>query len=224
MAFASVFSFLANKYFPPVRSSWRFFPDSKGIISGLIVSAYGFSGMFLNFIATLVINPDRKKAVPVPGSTESYYEKEVVDRVPIYLLGFSIFILCVGTLSTLLISTPTVVAADDKISSTNTAKEDKLLENDVEKPNEEKQTVVRAVVSRKFAVTFIMTVFSMYFPYFVYNVQFKFASISIENYSNKDFLSILASCANGSARLLFGYLSDKFSFRALYTVVLVISV
>lgn len=377
-----------------MKAAWCNFPENKGFMSGLIVSAYGFSGMLLNYSATAIINPDRIKPVEIEGSEGKYYEKDIVDRVPVYLLCFSIFILVGGIVSSLLISYPPeeekeqdekvdeepkevrhdrreteaalnkleeglevvdlkespinekkatetveketkqpVVSEDERSkeserklnereleenedsgkkgkenkekgtenlaktpklknykSSTN-LDEDMLAEtykklsvvdespikevvneqieeihraasdkgmfvdngpiNGIKRPSlfetewekqtnkdlgaAEKRKIVRrwtiindtvhdAVLSYNFVLVVIMTISSMYFPYFLYNVQFSFGEIRLESFNSKEALSITCSAANGCSRLLFGYLSDKVPFSILYKCLMIVTV
>ena len=37
-------------YWPPVICAWEWFPERKGLISGLIIGCYGLGAFFYNFI------------------------------------------------------------------------------------------------------------------------------------------------------------------------------
>ena len=44
-------------YSVPVILSWEWFPERKGLISGLIIGAHGFASFISSFIATAIVNP-----------------------------------------------------------------------------------------------------------------------------------------------------------------------
>lgn len=45
-------------YWPPILSSMEWFPERKGLISGLIIGAFGFGATVFGFITRAVVNPD----------------------------------------------------------------------------------------------------------------------------------------------------------------------
>ena len=45
-------------YFLPVVCAWDYFPDHKGRVTGILMSAYGLSSFFLNIISSAIVNPN----------------------------------------------------------------------------------------------------------------------------------------------------------------------
>jgi len=45
-------------YWPPVICAWEWFPERKGLISGLIIGSYGLGAFFYNFITSAIVNPN----------------------------------------------------------------------------------------------------------------------------------------------------------------------
>ena len=72
-------------YWPPIISGWEWFPNNKGMISGLIIGGYGFGAFIFGFISTALVNPQNKKP-DIPddgtGTKDELFPKEVAERVP----------------------------------------------------------------------------------------------------------------------------------------------
>ena len=66
-------------YWPPIMCGWEWFPNNKGLVSGLIVAGYGFGAFFFGFISTGIVNPDDVKVNKKEGSL---FPKSVSDNVP----------------------------------------------------------------------------------------------------------------------------------------------
>ena len=66
-------------YWPPIMCGWEWFPNNKGLVSGLIVAGYGFGAFFFGFISTGIVNPGNVKVDKEHGS---FFPKTVSDNVP----------------------------------------------------------------------------------------------------------------------------------------------
>lgn len=57
--FAVVFGVsIGLAYFTPLVCGWEWFPDRKGMVSGIILGGFGFGAFFFGLIAMEMINPD----------------------------------------------------------------------------------------------------------------------------------------------------------------------
>jgi len=65
-------------YSVPVILSWEWFPERKGLISGLIIGAHGFASFISSFIAQAIVNPNNL----MPDKITKLFPKEVTDNVP----------------------------------------------------------------------------------------------------------------------------------------------
>jgi hypothetical protein len=63
-------------YFAPVHHSWLWFPKNTGLISGIIISGFGFGSLIFNTLTTHYINPENLK------SEGGHYPDEVNERFP----------------------------------------------------------------------------------------------------------------------------------------------
>ena len=72
-------------YWTPIMCGWEWFPQNKGLISGLVIAGFGFGAFTFGFISTGLVNPQNKDANKVfyhDGIKEKIFPKEVADRVP----------------------------------------------------------------------------------------------------------------------------------------------
>ena len=76
-------------YMIPIVAGWEYFPNRKGMVSGVIISGFSCAGLIFNQISTALANPTN--ASPI----DDYYGKEVYERVPRML---RILTLCWGAL------------------------------------------------------------------------------------------------------------------------------
>ena len=44
-------------YYTPILCGWEWFPDNKGLVSGIILAGYGFGAFFFGYISTALVNP-----------------------------------------------------------------------------------------------------------------------------------------------------------------------
>lgn len=82
--FAGVQGFgLGMCYMPPLICAWEWFPEKKGLVSGLQSGSYGFSSLIFGFVSYRLVNPDDKKpSIYVPENDVTYFEASVANRVP----------------------------------------------------------------------------------------------------------------------------------------------
>ena len=52
-------------YSIPVILGWEWFPENKGLVSGLIIGAYGFGAFIFSFVTTALANPNNESVDPV---------------------------------------------------------------------------------------------------------------------------------------------------------------
>lgn len=96
-------------YMLPIVCGWRYFPDKRGLVSGLIIGGYGFGAFIFNFVCKAICNPDNLKPTEVQeenGVNVKYFTDVVGDKVP---LMFQVLAACycgLGIISTLLIRLP----------------------------------------------------------------------------------------------------------------------
>ena len=60
---------------------WEWLEKRRGIATGIILGAYGFSGFILSFISLAVVNPDNVDPQLLPDGN-LIYSTQIVSRVP----------------------------------------------------------------------------------------------------------------------------------------------
>jgi hypothetical protein len=69
-------------YMLPIICGWRYFPNRRGIVSGITIGGYGFGSFIMNFICKAIANPDNEHAsvaVIEDGKTVKYFDSKVGD-------------------------------------------------------------------------------------------------------------------------------------------------
>lgn len=70
-------------YMVPIVVGWEHFPESKGLVTGIIMSAFGFGSFIYSMIARVIINPDNKLPDVDSGKRDLFYfDEEISMRVP----------------------------------------------------------------------------------------------------------------------------------------------
>lgn len=65
-------------YSVPVILSWEWFPERKGLISGLIIGAHGFASFLSSFLAQAIVNPNNE----MPDKVTKNFPEYVTNQVP----------------------------------------------------------------------------------------------------------------------------------------------
>ena len=64
---------------------WRYFPNNRGRVSGIIIAGYGFGSFIFNFICQAFVNPNNLKpsvSYNEDGKIVKYFDKTVSEKVP----------------------------------------------------------------------------------------------------------------------------------------------
>ena len=58
---------------------WEWFPDNKGLVSGIILAGYGFGAFFYGYISTALVNPHD---IQPHKDGDKLFPQEVSDNFP----------------------------------------------------------------------------------------------------------------------------------------------
>lgn len=68
-------------YMVPLVCAWEYFPHKKGLMTGLIIGAYGFGSFGFSLLSTHLVNPTGANPTIEDGDL-TFYDSTVADRVP----------------------------------------------------------------------------------------------------------------------------------------------
>jgi MFS family permease len=92
-------------YMVPVVCGWKYFPEHKGRVSGMIVAGYGFGSFMFNFIAIALVNPDNiTPGIKIDGA--KYFVESVYSNVPFMFRILSLCYLILGLIGVFLVRMP----------------------------------------------------------------------------------------------------------------------
>ena len=62
---------------------WEYFPEHKGLVSGIIGSCYGFGALYFTALSTELVNPENKDPQIYNKQNDvTYFDASVANRVP----------------------------------------------------------------------------------------------------------------------------------------------
>lgn len=99
-------------YMLPIRNAWLFYPDRKGMVSGIILSSYSVGAIVWSFLSTYLANPNNDHTTILIQNGISHEklfdpDSEVALNTPEMLRVLSYIFLAMALLSTLLITKKT---------------------------------------------------------------------------------------------------------------------
>ena len=70
-------------YMIPMQCVWEFYPEKKGLVTGILMSAYGLGSFFYTLISTALVNPNSESPSVESGVKDlKYFSKDIADRTP----------------------------------------------------------------------------------------------------------------------------------------------
>lgn len=87
-------------YAAPMIAGWKWLPNAKGLVSGVILTGFGAGGFIFNLLGTSFVNP--KGLNPTNGK----FPAEVYDAFPIMLKKLAILYFIVGSIGAAMITVP----------------------------------------------------------------------------------------------------------------------
>jgi OFA family oxalate/formate antiporter-like MFS transporter len=77
-------------YLVPLVCAWEYFPEKKGLMTGIIIGSYGFGSFFFSLISSKLVNPTGANPTIEDGNI-TFYDSNVADRVP-YMIRVLVYI------------------------------------------------------------------------------------------------------------------------------------
>lgn len=87
----------------PIMIGWNYFPQKKGLVTGILMSCGGASISVFNLLCTSILNPENVTPNTLGEDSHKYFESYIAGRVPYMLQTISLISLSFGLLGVLLI-------------------------------------------------------------------------------------------------------------------------
>ena len=131
-------------YYPILKTSWKYFPNSKGFLTGLILSVFGLCPMVFTSIADAVMNP---KGEPMQ---DEIFPPEIAEKMKNFALIMAVTMGVCGVLSQILMFPidnviSNVSENEDNNSNNNKSKQsftsNEICDSETNKNSEEKDLI-----------------------------------------------------------------------------------
>ena len=187
-------------YIGITKNSWYFYPEKKGLISGIILFGYGGSSMIFSGFADKVINPNNESA-----ESNGLYNKSISDNTYLYIKKLNIILFIMSLIGFLLISD---------------YNKNNVSQNEYKKDENSSSALKEVFKTRQVWQIIILNFCALYFLYMITNTNRSFGQLNSLNTSLLSTLSKLYALINGFGRIIWGYLLDKFQLKKIFFIIL----
>lgn len=107
-------------YMLPIICGWRYFPNRRGLVSGMTIGGYGFGSFIFNFVCKAIANPNNlKPSYEVMEGTKKvkYFTSEVGNKVPEMLRVLAACYCALGIISTIMVRFPEEIDPDKMLAT-----------------------------------------------------------------------------------------------------------
>eukprot|EP00344_Euplotes_crassus_P009184 CAMPEP_0197007974 /NCGR_PEP_ID=MMETSP1380-20130617/43124_1 /TAXON_ID=5936 /ORGANISM="Euplotes crassus, Strain CT5" /LENGTH=261 /DNA_ID=CAMNT_0042428311 /DNA_START=316 /DNA_END=1098 /DNA_ORIENTATION=- len=225
-------------YLAPIITSWDYFPERKGLVSGIILAGYGLGPFIFGYISSAIANPENESPThAVDGGVIFSPDNPISTRAP--------HMIRVNALSWLIL----VIASSPFIRKRKVQKDEKVFDRqreeifeslydedkedyddhltapdttDVEPEVIENKKFKAAMFSLTSLQIFIMMALTGFYPNFL-AINFKsYGQVKISSDIFMTTVGAVASVTNGFTRIGWATLFDKFGFKYVYIGLLLV--
>ena len=204
-------------YFQSLKNCWKYFPEKKGLISGIIFSSFGLSSFIFTSLGDYLINPKDSQKI------DGYYSEEVSERFLMYVKVFIICIIVMGTLSCILcFPFKEESSKDNNILENNEINKDQSANDNLnpETVEDDELTLKESILSLDFFLCLTVAGCTLIYGFLLSNTYRNFGSVSLPYYETAlKYLSKAFTLLNTFSRLVWGFIFDKTGFKILYIIV-----
>ena len=212
-------------YLQSLKNCWKYFPNKKGLISGIIFSSFGLSA----FIFTTIGDAISKQMGQTPECFKLYLQ--IFITCIIYMTTISSFLSFPFKKEEQYLESLPIVPNEDNYEEKNSDKKegnnDNMKKDDKENEN---LTLKESILSLDFFLCLTIASCTLIFGFLLANTYRSFGETSFVKKDQKkednDYftgclqtLSKVFTLLNTFSRLVWGYLSDKIRFKILYIIV-----
>jgi OFA family oxalate/formate antiporter-like MFS transporter len=225
-------------YLPNLKNCWKYFPEKKGLITGLVLSSFGLSAFIFTAIGDYIINPESK-----PKNNQKVYSEEIANKCLDYIQFYLYSICILGILASIMVFTFKDENKEEKkneietndlglnmpilnfdkietVENKNNEKSVKIVEHDInQKSDTNYPSLIQCIFSKEFLLCLIIVPCTTLFGNALPNLYRTFGSIK---FKEEYYLQILSKCftlLNTIARIIWGWILDKYGFTIPYFIV-----
>ena len=96
-------------YYPILKTCWKYFPEKKGLITGIVLCCFGLSPFAFTSLADWIINNEG-----IPPDNEGIFPESVANRMKTYALVMAIVFSVLGVFALLLMFPMDNIESNDK--------------------------------------------------------------------------------------------------------------
>jgi len=195
-------------YYAAILTGMEWFPENKGAITGFIAAGYGFGAFIFGPLCQLIVNPENSKPFRPDdgtGTQDELFGADVAARVPrmLRLCLIPWCVLCVMAVALAKRAPP--------------KPESPYIAQAIERPFE----VRESVRTTRFLQMGTMFLAGPVFGFYVASV-YKTSNQGMLSDSILTVAGSLGAICNGSSRIIWGGLQDKYGFRKVYTTLMLL--
>ena len=199
-------------YYQSVKNCWKYFPDKKDLMSGIIFSSFGLGSFVFTSIADYIINPDN---IPKEGK---YYSKEISYRYLTYLKFFIICLVIIGAIS-IILNFP--FEEENEIDNNNNEIIDIGNNKDIIVKENKNIPLKKIVLSLEFVKCLSIAGCTLIFGYLLSNIYRNFGIEKKLDENGMHTLSKVFTLLNTFSRIIWGIICHKFKFRIPYLIIII---
>lgn len=201
----------------------KYYPEKKGMVTGMVSMGYGSGALVFNQVATAFANPQNAEAL-VEYNGNRYFDGEVPNNVPTMFLILAISYALLMIIGCILIKEPPTSHLDEQLlamhhdedmhtsGSLNNSYNQDLYQYH-EKEEHEDVSPRQLLYERQFYIIWIIYLFMSLGGVLVSTGYKAIGSSKIHDDSFLATIGSLASLCNGASRIFWGAIGDKFSFK-----------
>jgi len=214
-------------YFQTLKNCWKYFPNKKGLISGIIFSSFGLSSFAFTSLGDLIINPNSKEKEP-----NGFYSEEISNKFLDYIKFYIICIIIMGTISSILCfpyeNEKSDFEENEKIDITkeitlqeneNHSDENKQEDNNNEIIENDHMSLKKSLLSLEFYKCLSIAGCTLIFGFLLSNTYRNFGIEMNLSDLGMQILSKAFTLLNTFSRLIWGLICDKFGFKIPYIII-----
>lgn len=200
-------------YLIPIDIAYKYFPNNKGLFSGIIFAGFGLGAFVFNFVVQALVNPDN--VAPVKG----LFPPEVANRVPHCIRILALIYFGLSVVGASLIINPDKIKEDQNESQAQSNTSDLLNEEAAKEDAEQDAEITQCedlktgLSQPKLYIIVVMVVLISGIGVLFSGNQKAYGQEKIDNDKFLTLVGSISSVGNCLARIAWGILSDKFPFK-----------